>query len=68
MQIQGKIALVTGGTSGIGLATARRLMMEGATVIATGRDGERLRKVAESLGQRGDAIAADLATCRTSTT
>jgi NAD(P)-dependent dehydrogenase (short-subunit alcohol dehydrogenase family) len=61
MQIQGKIALVTGGTSGIGLATVRRLRMEGATVIASSREGERLRKVAESLGQRGDAIAADLA-------
>ncbi|MBL1077996.1 glucose 1-dehydrogenase [Nocardia sp. 2] len=37
-----KIALVTGGTSGMGLATARRLLAEGASVIITGRDKSRL--------------------------
>ena len=32
-----KIALVTGGTSGLGLATAKRFVSEGATVVVTGR-------------------------------
>jgi NAD(P)-dependent dehydrogenase (short-subunit alcohol dehydrogenase family) len=44
-----KIALVTGGSSGMGLATARRLLAEGAQVVITGRDKTRL-----------DAVAADL--------
>jgi len=36
---EGKIALITGGTSGIGLATAQRLALEGAAVVVTGRQG-----------------------------
>ena len=36
-KLDGKIALVTGGTSGIGLATARRLVAEGAYVFITSR-------------------------------
>ncbi|MFC9998950.1 SDR family NAD(P)-dependent oxidoreductase [Nocardia sp. NPDC127526] len=47
----GKIALITGGTSGMGLATARRLLAEGAHVVITGRDKTRL-----------DAAVQDLAT------
>jgi NAD(P)-dependent dehydrogenase (short-subunit alcohol dehydrogenase family) len=45
----GKIALVTGGSSGMGLATAHRLLSEGAHVIITGRDKTRLDTAAESL-------------------
>ncbi|WP_250006194.1 SDR family NAD(P)-dependent oxidoreductase [Actinoplanes sp. M2I2] len=41
-QLDGKTALVTGGTSGIGLASARRLAGVGATVFVTGRDQEKL--------------------------
>lgn len=59
MQLEGKIVLVTGGTSGIGLATARQCAAEGATVIVSGRDGERLRQVRQELG--ADAVAADVA-------
>jgi NAD(P)-dependent dehydrogenase (short-subunit alcohol dehydrogenase family) len=44
-----KIALVTGGTSGMGLAAARRLAAEGAQVVITGRDKTRLDAVAEEL-------------------
>jgi NAD(P)-dependent dehydrogenase (short-subunit alcohol dehydrogenase family) len=36
-KLEGKIALVTGGTSGIGLATAKRFVNEGAYVVVTGR-------------------------------
>ncbi|MGW4116441.1 glucose 1-dehydrogenase [Actinosynnema sp. NPDC004786] len=67
-RFDGRIALVTGGTSGIGLATARRLLAEGAHVVVTGRDKARLDVAVEVLGGgdrvlalRGDvASAADL--------
>ncbi|MCF2526136.1 SDR family NAD(P)-dependent oxidoreductase [Yinghuangia soli] len=45
----GKIVLVTGGTSGMGLATAARLLDEGAHVIITGRDKARLDRTVEEL-------------------
>lgn len=61
-----KIALITGGTSGMGLATARRLLDEGARVVITGRDKTRLDAAVEELNS-GDRVlavpgdAADLA-------
>lgn len=49
--INGKAAIVTGGTSGIGLAIARRLLAEGAKVFITGRDKEKLtQSIAELSG------------------
>ena len=44
-----KIALITGGTSGMGLATARRLLTKGAQVVITGRDKTRLDAAVEEL-------------------
>lgn len=57
----GKIALVTGGTSGMGLATARRLIEEGARVVVTGRTDDRVRAAAAELGPQATGIAADTA-------
>lgn len=56
MRFTDKTALVTGGTSGMGLATARRLLDEGARVVITGRDQERLDIAAKEglLAVRGD--------------
>lgn len=50
MDFTDKIALVTGGTSGMGLATAQRLLDDDATVVITGRNDARLAAAAERLG------------------
>ncbi len=49
-KLEGKIALITGGNSGIGLATARRFVAEGARVAITGRDATTLAAAAKELG------------------
>ena len=48
-QLKGRFALVTGATSGFGLAIARRLAAEGCGVAVTGRRAERLRALADEL-------------------
>ncbi|WP_249375605.1 glucose 1-dehydrogenase [Streptomyces sp. I05A-00742] len=53
-----KTVLITGGTSGIGLATARRLLDEGAYAVITGRDDARLEKAVAELGAAGDRVLA----------
>jgi NAD(P)-dependent dehydrogenase (short-subunit alcohol dehydrogenase family) len=60
VKLDGKIALITGGTSGIGLATVRLFLAEGARLAVTGRDAERLAVVAEEVGERGMAFHADV--------
>ncbi|MFC8528644.1 SDR family NAD(P)-dependent oxidoreductase [Nocardia sp. NPDC057227] len=57
----GSVALVTGGTSGIGFAIARRLLDEGARVVITGRDEHRLAAAAAELGERALPVRADVA-------
>jgi rhamnulose-1-phosphate aldolase/alcohol dehydrogenase len=54
--LAGRIALVTGGGSGIGRATARRLAAEGACVVVTDRDGDAAATVAGELGSRDVAV------------
>jgi meso-butanediol dehydrogenase/(S,S)-butanediol dehydrogenase/diacetyl reductase len=49
MKLSGKIALITGGGTGIGAATARRFVEEGAKVCITGRRRDKLEQTAESL-------------------
>ncbi|WP_225882150.1 SDR family NAD(P)-dependent oxidoreductase [Streptomyces aureocirculatus] len=62
-ELQGKTALVTGGTSGIGLAAARLLARAGAEVVITGRDIERGRSAVHAVQEGGVVrfVAADLA-------
>jgi NAD(P)-dependent dehydrogenase (short-subunit alcohol dehydrogenase family) len=59
MELPGKKALVTGGTSGIGLATAQLLAGAGAEVVISGRDVERGKSAAQKTQAR--FVAADLA-------
>jgi rhamnulose-1-phosphate aldolase/alcohol dehydrogenase len=54
--LAGRIALVTGGGSGIGRATAQRLAEEGACVVVADRDGESASTVASSLGSADIAV------------
>ena len=67
LQLQGKRALITGSTAGIGYAIAESLVLEGASVIINGRTQERVDKALAELkpsGSRGSAqgLAADLGT------
>lgn len=66
LQIQGKTALVTGSTAGIGLAIGRRLAAEGAQVVLTGRDPDKLQQAVEELrastGAEASGVVADVAT------
>lgn len=59
-KLNGKIAVVTGGSSGIGLATARRFAEEGATVFITGRRQAELDKAVDELGANVEAIQGDM--------
>jgi len=60
MRLLNKTALITGGNSGIGLATARLFVAEGARVAITGRNRETLEAAAKELGPQALALAADV--------
>jgi NAD(P)-dependent dehydrogenase (short-subunit alcohol dehydrogenase family) len=51
--LEGRVAFVTGATSGIGQATAIAFADHGARVVVAGRDPERGERVVEAVGQRG---------------
>ena len=59
MRLANKTAFITGGNSGIGLATARLFVAEGARVAITGRNKETLETAAKELGANAFAIVAD---------
>ena len=56
LDLNGRAVLITGGTDGLGLALAKRLATEGASVGVCGRDPERVRAAATSLGEIGDDV------------
>ena len=59
-KLEGKVALVTGGSSGIGLATARLFVKEGAHVFITGRREPELAVAAKDIGRNVTAVRADV--------
>ena len=56
-KLEGKVAVVTGGNSGIGLATAQRFVAEGAHVFITGRRQAELDDAVARIGSRAEYIA-----------
>jgi len=59
--LQGKVAVITGGSSGIGLATAKRFVHEGAYVYITGRRQSELKKAAAQIGEKVTIVRGDVA-------
>lgn len=59
--LQDKVALITGGTSGIGLATARRFIDEGAIVTVTGSSEESVAQARSELGDAATILVSDTA-------
>jgi NAD(P)-dependent dehydrogenase (short-subunit alcohol dehydrogenase family) len=60
-KLTGKVAIITGGSSGIGLATAKRFVQEGAHVYITGRRQAELDKARAELGAQVTAVKGDIA-------
>lgn len=60
LKLEGKTALVTGGSSGIGLAIARRFAAEGAKVFITGRKQAQLQTALDQIGHGAEAIQGDV--------
>src|SRR5258708_31507941 len=59
-RLEGRVAVVTGGNSGIGLATARRLQEEGARVAISGRSKKTLDEAVKTIGNGVLAVQADV--------
>jgi len=58
--LEGKVAVITGGNSGIGLATAKRFVDEGAQVVITGRREQELQEASDSIGGNVTTVAGDV--------
>src|SRR5438094_4391718 len=63
-RLEGKVAVVTGGNSGIGLASAKRLQEEGARVAIAGRSKKTLQEAVNTIGNGVLAVQADVAKLR----
>lgn len=59
-RLEGKVAVITGGNSGIGLATAKRFVVEGAQVVITGRREKELQEAAAAIGSNVTMVAGDV--------
>src|SRR5436189_378875 len=59
-KLEGKIALITGGNSGIGLATAKRFVSEGAYVFITGRREPELAAAVRKIGRNVAGVQGDV--------
>ena len=59
-ELSGKIAVVTGGATGIGRAIAETFHREGASVIVNGRNQDKLDKACSEIGERAHGVKADL--------
>src|SRR6267154_508939 len=59
-KLEGKVAVITGGNSGIGLATAKRFVNEGAYVFITGRRKEELNTAVKEIGKNVTAVQGDV--------
>src|SRR6202035_312599 len=60
-KLQGKVAVITGGTEGIGLATAQLFVKEGAYVFITGRRQKQLDEAVTAIGSNVTAVQGDVA-------
>ncbi len=60
MRLEKKVALITGGNSGIGLATAKQFVNEGAYVFITGRRKEELAAAVKEIGQNVTGVQGDV--------
>ena len=60
-RLDGKVAVITGGSSGIGLATAKTFVNEGAYVFITGRRQSELDKAKAAIGRNVSTVQGDVA-------
>ncbi|CAN5499180.1 SDR family oxidoreductase [soil metagenome] len=60
-KLEGKVAVITGGSSGIGLATAKRFVEEGAHVVITGRREKELTEAVALIGENVTTVVGDVA-------
>lgn len=58
-RLQGKVILITGGTGGLGLETAKALHLTGAKIFITARSEEKGKAAVETISQSGDGVAAE---------
>ncbi len=63
-RLEGKVAVVTGGNSGIGLATAKRFHEEGARVVIAGRSQKTLDEAVKAIGKGTVAVQADVSSAK----